>query len=108
MEFYKRVIDEVGDSDLKYILYNIPQISGVPIGFEVIEQLIKLFPDNVVGMKDSSGDLDNMLKITKYFNGFSLFSGFRQFGVKSSQVWRGGSDNCHIQHFWKTSKLHYK
>ena len=82
VEFYKRVIDEVGDSDLKYILYNIPQISGVPIGFEVIEQLIKLFPDNVVGMKDSSGDLDNMLKITKYFNGFSLFSGSDSLALK--------------------------
>ncbi len=75
VEFYKRVIEEVGESDLKYILYNIPQASGVSIGFEIIEQLIKLFPDNVVGMKDSSGDLDNMLKITKYFHGFSLFSG---------------------------------
>ena len=82
VEFYKRVIEEVGESDLKYILYNIPQVSGVSIGFEVIEQLIKLFPNNVVGMKESSGNLDNMLKITKYFNNFSLFSGSDSLALK--------------------------
>ncbi|SVC25898.1 uncharacterized protein METZ01_LOCUS278752, partial [marine metagenome] len=89
VEFYKRVIGEVGDSDLKYILYNIPQVSGVSIGLEVIEQLIKLFPNNVVGMKESSGNLDNMLRITKYFNNFSLFSGSDSLALKVCQ--RGGA-----------------
>ena len=89
VEFYKRVIEEVGDSDLKYILYNIPQVSGVSIGLEVIEQLIKLFPNNVVGMKESSGNLDNMLKITKYFNNFSLFSGSDSLALESLSKGRG-------------------
>ena len=89
IEFYKRVVEEVGDSDLKYILYNIPQVSGVSISFEVIEQLIKLFPNNVVGMKESSGNLDNMLKITKYFNDFSLFSGSDSLALKVCK--RGGA-----------------
>jgi len=75
IEYYKRIIEEVGDNKLQYILYHIPQVSGVAITFDVIEKLIQLYPDNVVGMKDSSGDLDNMLKITKFFSGFSLFSG---------------------------------
>ena len=57
IEYYKRVIEEVGNNELKYILYHIPQISGVPITFDIIEKLIKLYPNNVVGMKDSSGDL---------------------------------------------------
>ncbi len=82
VEFYKRVIDEVGESDLQYILYHIPKVTGVFIGFEVIEQLIKLFPKNVVGMKDSNENLDNMLKIIKYFNNFSLFSGSDSLALK--------------------------
>ena len=89
IEFYKRVVEEVGDGDLKYILYNIPQVSGVSISFEVIEQLIKLFPNNIVGMKESSGNLDNMLKITKYFNDFSLFSGSDSLALKVCK--RGGA-----------------
>ena len=82
IEYYKRVIEEVGDNNLQYILYHIPQTSGVPITFDIIEKLIKLYPNNVVGMKDSSGDLDNMLKITKFFNGFSLFSGSDSLALK--------------------------
>ena len=82
IEYYKRVIEEVGDNNLQYVLYHIPQTSGVPITFDIIEKLIKLYPNNVVGMKDSSGDLDNMLKITKFFNGFSLFSGSDSLALK--------------------------
>ena len=82
IEYYKRVIEEVGDNNLHYILYHIPQISGVQITFDVIEKLIKLYPNNVVGMKDSSGDLDNMLKVTKFFDGFSLFSGNDSLALK--------------------------
>jgi len=89
IKFYRRVVEEVGDNDLKYILYNIPQVSGVSIGFEVIEQLIKLFPNNVVGMKESSGNLDNMLKITKYFHNFSLLSGSDSLALKVCK--RGGA-----------------
>lgn len=89
VEYYKRVVEEVGDNNLHYILYHIPQISGVSISFNVIEKLIKLYPNNIVGMKDSSGDLDNMLKIIKYFNNFSLFSGSDSHALKVCK--RGGA-----------------
>ena len=91
VDFYRRVIEEVGDSDLQYILYNIPQVSGVSIGIEVIERLIKLFPKNVVGMKESSGNLDNMLRITKYFNNFALFSGSDSLALKVCQSGGAGA-----------------
>ena len=82
IEYYKRVIEEVGDNKLHYILYHIPQTSGVSITFNVIDKLLKLYPNNVVGMKDSSGNIDNMLKVTKFFNGFSLFSGSDSLALK--------------------------
>ena len=40
-------------------------------------------------MKESSGDLDNMLKITKFFNEFSLFSGSDSLALKVCK--RGGA-----------------
>ena len=89
IEYYKRVVEEVGDENLHYVLYHIPQISGVNISFDVIEKLLKLYPNNVVGMKDSSGDIDNMLKITKFFNDFSLFSGSDSLALKVCK--RGGA-----------------
>ena len=89
IEYYKRVVEEVEDNNLHYVLYHIPQTSGVFISFNVIEKLLKLYPNNIVGMKDSSGDLDNMLKVTKYFNNFSLFSGSDSLALKVSR--RGGA-----------------
>jgi len=82
INYFRRVVEEVNDNNLKYILYNIPKVSGVSISFDMIEKLIRLFPNNIVGMKDSSDDLDNMLKVTKYFNNFSLFSGSDSLALK--------------------------
>ena len=75
INYYRHLIETVGDSDMQYILYHIPQNSYVPITFKVIEILLKLYPNNVVGLKDSAGDADRMLKIIKYFNNFAVFSG---------------------------------
>jgi len=75
IDYYKKVVEEVGDNSAKYLLYNIPKISGVKVNINVIEKLIHLFPKNIVGMKDSDGDLSNMLKVIKSLDNFSLFSG---------------------------------
>jgi 4-hydroxy-tetrahydrodipicolinate synthase len=48
-----------------------------------------MYPNNIVGMKDSGGDLDNMLKITKLFDNFSLFSGSDSLALKVCK--RGGA-----------------
>ncbi|MDC0226540.1 dihydrodipicolinate synthase family protein [Alphaproteobacteria bacterium] len=89
IDYFRRLVEGVADNNLKYILYNIPQNTGVPINFNIIENLIKLYPNNIVGMKDSSGSLDNMLKVTKLFNEFSLFSGSDSLALKVCQ--RGGA-----------------
>jgi len=89
IEYYKKVVEGVGDETINYILYNIPQTSGVTINIDIIEKLINLFPKNILGMKDSSGDLDNMLRIVKYLNNFSLFSGSDSLALKVCQ--QGGA-----------------
>jgi 4-hydroxy-tetrahydrodipicolinate synthase len=89
VEYYKRIVEEVGDNNLHYILYNIPQISGVSINIDMIEKLTKFYPNNIIGMKDSSGNLENMLKVSKYFNNFSLFSGSDSLALKVCK--RGGA-----------------
>ena len=73
--YYRNVIEESGDNNFKFLLYNIPQHSGVTITFSIIENLLKLYPNNVVGLKDSTGDMDGMLKTIKYFNDFAVFCG---------------------------------
>ena len=75
INYFRKIIEETGDSEFHYLLYNFPKTTSVNLNFNIIETLLKLYPKNLVGMKDSSGDKDNMLKIIKYFGNFSLFCG---------------------------------
>ena len=72
---YSEVIQKIGDEALRLCLYHFPQMSGVPIPYSLIERLLKEYPGTVVGMKDSSGDLDNMIGAAKNFPGFAVFAG---------------------------------
>jgi 4-hydroxy-tetrahydrodipicolinate synthase len=73
--FYASVIEGVADERLKVILYNIPQVSGVPLTHDLIERLIEAFPGAVVGIKDSSGSMENMTGMIDRFPGFSVLAG---------------------------------
>jgi 4-hydroxy-tetrahydrodipicolinate synthase len=72
---YSEVLQRIGDTKLRVVLYHIPQMSAVPISHEVIERLVKAYPDAVVGIKDSSGDLANMEAMVSRFPGFSVLAG---------------------------------
>lgn len=72
---YAGVIEAVGDARLRIILYHIPQVSGVPLSRALIARLIAAFPDTIVGIKDSAGDLANMQAIAAAHPGFAVLAG---------------------------------
>jgi 4-hydroxy-tetrahydrodipicolinate synthase len=72
---YSAVIDRVADDRLQIYLYHIPQNSGVPITFGLIEKLRTAYPEIVVGIKDSAGDFANMEGMVKNFPDFRVFTG---------------------------------
>lgn len=72
---YSEVIERVGDARLKVYLYHFPQMSAVPLSYDLIERLLKRYPDTIAGMKDSSGVFDNMAGAAVKFPGFGVFSG---------------------------------
>lgn len=74
-QFYAQVIEGVGDDRLKVILYHIPQVTQVPISHDLIARLIEAYPDVVVGIKDSAGDIENMKALVQKFPGFSVLAG---------------------------------
>jgi 4-hydroxy-tetrahydrodipicolinate synthase len=73
--FYAEVIERVGDETLQILLYHIPQVSGVAIAPSLIERLRKHYPRTVVGMKDSSGDMNNMKAAIERFPRFKVYAG---------------------------------
>ncbi len=72
---YARVIDGVGDTRLRVILYHIPQMAGLPISHDLIARLVTAFPHTVVGIKDSAGKIENMEAMIARFPGFSVLAG---------------------------------
>jgi 4-hydroxy-tetrahydrodipicolinate synthase len=72
---YAEVIERIADPLLRVVLYHIPPMSAVPITFPVIERLRARFPGTISGIKDSSGDLDNMKALVAAFPGLAVLAG---------------------------------
>ncbi len=72
---YSEVIQRVGDVRLRIYLYHIPPVSQVPITLNLIERLLKEYPDTVVGIKDSGGDWENTKSMIECFPDFAVFAG---------------------------------
>jgi 4-hydroxy-tetrahydrodipicolinate synthase len=57
--YFSEVVQHVGDTRLKIYLYHIPPVAIVGITPELVERLLKSYPNAIAGMKDSSGDWNN-------------------------------------------------
>jgi 4-hydroxy-tetrahydrodipicolinate synthase len=64
IEFYSRVVKASPDN--KIILYNFEKLCGYKFSIECIEELVKKFPKQIVGVKDSSYNLYENLKIDNF------------------------------------------
>ena len=62
--FYANVIQKVPES--KIILYNFEKLSGYKFSVQIIEKLVKDFPKQIVGVKDSTYNLFETLKIPNF------------------------------------------
>ena len=60
-EIYEHYEKIANNSDIPIFLYNIPQVTGVPMHWTLIDGLREI--DGIVGMKDSSGNLVNLTTI---------------------------------------------
>lgn len=83
---YSEVIERVGSDDLRIYLYHIPPVSQVGISIDLIERLLKAYPETVVGIKDSSGDWGNTsAMLEKRWDNFQVFAGSENFLLKTMQ-----------------------
>ena len=69
IEFYTKIIESIPKS--KIVLYNFEKLCGYKFSIDCVEELVKKFPNNIVGVKDSSYNLFEKLKIKN----FSIFPG---------------------------------
>ena len=64
-EWHERLFARA-DRQAKFILYHIPQITGVPLSFDLATGLYRDFPDRVIAIKDSSGEWNNAERLLKH------------------------------------------
>ena len=64
IEFYSRVVKAMPDS--RIILYNFEKLCGYKFSIECVQKLVKIFPKQIVGVKDSSYNLYENLKIDNF------------------------------------------
>jgi dihydrodipicolinate synthase/N-acetylneuraminate lyase len=57
--YFSEVVQRVGDARLRIYLYHIPPVAIVGITPKLVERLLKVYPNAIAGMKDSSGDWNN-------------------------------------------------
>ena len=69
IEFYTRIINSI--PECKIILYNFEKLCGYKFSIECVKELVKKFPNQIVGVKDSSYNLFENLKL----DNFSIFPG---------------------------------
>ena len=62
--FYANVVQKVPES--KIILYNFEKLSGYKFSVKIVERLVKHFPKQIVGIKDSTYNLYEVLKIPNF------------------------------------------
>ncbi|NKC31839.1 dihydrodipicolinate synthase family protein [Falsiroseomonas selenitidurans] len=81
--YFSEVVNRVGGGIAIY-LYHFPQQSAVPFSLDLIGRLLKAFPGQIKGVKDSSGDYANMKAMIDHFaaDGFEVYSGSDEYVQK--------------------------
>lgn len=91
--YFSEIVERVADSNLRIYLYHIPAVSHVPISLDLIKRLIKQYPENFLGIKDSGGDWSFTISLIKEFSedGFNVFAGSERFLLDTL---RAGGSGC--------------
>jgi len=80
VNFYTKIIEEVPNAEI--ILYNFEKLSGYKFSINCVEELVKKFPKQIIGVKDSSYNLFENLKI----DNFSVLPGSENKLLKGLQL----------------------
>ncbi len=89
---YAELVERVGSTALQIYLYHIPTVSQTPIRLSLIQRLLKNYPQNIAGIKDSSGDWENTATLLQQnWDDFHIFTGSELFLLQNM---RAGGVGC--------------
>ncbi|TXT35373.1 MAG: hypothetical protein FD135_4953 [Comamonadaceae bacterium] len=93
IEAVSQVVRGIGDDGLKLLLYHFPAMSTYGFSHAAIAELVRRHPGQVIGLKDSSGDLPHALALAQAFPQLSILVGAEPHVAPVMQAGGSGSIN---------------
>lgn len=88
--FYDALIQQVSHAALRLYFYHYPELSGVAIAFPMIQHLSERYPEQVAGVKDSSGEWDHTEALIHSFPDLEVFAGTERLLLPTLQAGGAG------------------
>ena len=89
--YFSQLIESVAEERLRIIFYNFPQLTGFSFSLELLRRLRERYGSVAAGIKDSSGDWENMKMLAKEMPDFSVYAGTEKFLL---DILREGGAGC--------------
>ena len=64
IQFYSKIVEAQPDAEI--VLYNFEKLSGYKFSLDCVQELVKRFPNQIIGVKDSSYNLFENLKLENF------------------------------------------
>lgn len=93
VEAVSQVVRGIGDDSLKLLLYHFPVMSTYAFSHDAIRELVRRHPGQVMGTKDSGGDLAHALAWAREFPELSILTGAEQHVAEVMLAGGSGSIN---------------
>ncbi|MDP1752625.1 MAG: dihydrodipicolinate synthase family protein [Reyranella sp.] len=90
-DWFAAVLMGLGPKASNVILYHIPQVTSVGLSMSLVDRLKKAFPQQVTGVKDSSGDWDNAQALLKQHGELHILIGDERLLAKAMNLGASGA-----------------
>ncbi len=90
-DWFAAVLTGLGPRATNVILYHIPQVTSVGLSVELIDRLKKAFPDQVKGVKDSSGSWANTAALLEHHGDLHILIGDERLLARGMQLGASGT-----------------
>ncbi|MBT3450142.1 MAG: dihydrodipicolinate synthase family protein [Bacteroidetes Order II. Incertae sedis bacterium] len=74
-DFISSSVDQIDRSTTRVILYHFPKMAGIGFSVPLINRLKEAHGERIAGIKDSSGDTDNLTNYCRDIEDFAVFAG---------------------------------
>ncbi len=88
---FSALIDCLGNAALRVYLYHFPKMAVVSFTPELIARLVERYPEQVAGIKDSTGDRDHTEMLNNRFPSLKVYAGSEAFLL---DYYRNGGIGC--------------